>query len=223
MGCPVEDLAARLGVDETAVREAVGKVGCDEDRVVAYLIWKFMEDAGRLKLIPRSGWWYYGVKEPESVADHTFAVAVLSFVIASILRDMGEDIDPFKALAIAVFHELGESRIGDIHLEARRYIEREVLDEAERRAYEEVISPIGRVGKRVLALYEEFERRSSPEAKVVRAADKLELLFQAFTYEKHGYRTLQPFWDTAENRRDFTHYDLLRGLYEALRRLRGED
>ncbi len=189
-------------------------------KTLAQRVWVFMKDVERLKLIPRAGWWYYGIKSPESVADHTFAVASLTFVIASVLREEGFDVDPFKATVIAVFHELGESRIGDIHLEARRYIRGTDLEGAERRAYEDVVKALGEVGGEILALYREFENRSSPEALVARAADKLELLFQAFLYETYGYRTLQPFWDTAENRRDFHHHPFFSALYEALRDLR---
>ena len=194
-----------------------------DERDLARLIWRFMEDGERLKLIPRSGWWYYGIKEPESVADHTLAVAMLTFVVASHLKRRGVAIDPYKATVMAVFHELGESRIGDIHLEARRYIPAGELDEAERKAYEEVVKVLGDVGEELLNLYGEFEERRSNEALVVRAADKLELLFQALIYERHGYRTLQPFWDTAENRRDFFHFPLLKALYEALLSIKSEE
>ncbi len=194
-----------------------------DDRELARLIWRFMEDGERLKLIPRAGWWYYGIRSPESVADHTLAVAILTFVVASYLKRCGVAIDPYRATVMAVFHELGESRIGDIHLEARRYIPAEELDEAERRAYEEVVSVLGEVGKEILKLYEEFERRENDEALVVRAADKLELLFQALIYERHGYRTLQAFWDTPQNRRDFSHFPLLEALYEVLTEMRSEE
>ncbi len=194
-----------------------------DEKELARLIWRFMEDGERLKLIPRSGWWYYGIKEPESVADHTLAVAMLTFVVASFLRRQGVAVDPYRATVMAVFHELGESRIGDVHLEARRYIPPEKLDEAERKAYEEVIGVLGDVGKEILRLYDDFENRGSNDALVVRAADKLELLFQALTYEKHGYRTLQPFWNTADNMRDFGHFPLLKALYEVLVGLRSEE
>jgi len=194
-----------------------------DERDLARLIWRFMEDGERLKLIPRSGWWYYGIKEPESVADHTLAVAMLTFVVASFLKKRGVAVDPYKATVMAVFHELGESRIGDVHLEARRYIPSGKLDEAERKAYEEVVRVLGDVGEEILSLYDEFESRRNNEALVVRAADKLELLFQALIYERHGYRTLQPFWNTDENRRDFGHFPLLESLYEALIGLRSEE
>ncbi len=194
-----------------------------DERDLARLIWRFMEDGERLKLIPRSGWWYYGIKDPESVADHTYAVAVLTFVVASFLKRRGVPVDPYRATVMALFHELGESRIGDVHLEARRYIPARELDEAERRAYEEVVGVLGEVGNEILKMYGEFEGRESDEALVVRAADKLELLFQALIYERHGYRTLQPFWDTPQNRRDFHHFPLLKALYEALAEMRTKD
>ncbi|NPB02902.1 MAG: HD family hydrolase [Thermotogae bacterium] len=220
--CKARSLAERLALPLDKVERVIERVGCSPLDVLAYLVWEFMEDSQRLKLIPRSGWWYYGVKEPESVAEHTTGVAMLSFVMAAFLRELGEKVDPYKAATMALFHELGESRIGDVHLEARRYIPSEELERAEAMAYNEVVSVLGDVGNSIRDLYREFESRSSPEALVVRAADKLELLFQALSYERHGYRTLQPFWETKENWKDFHHYSLAEALYNILLLLRSE-
>ncbi len=184
---------------------------------------RFMHDGIRLKLVPRSGWWYYGIKNPESVADHVYSMSLMAMVIAEYLKRMGEDIDTGKVVKMALIHELGETRIGDIHLEARRYIPRDELDDAERRAFGDVVGVLGDISKDMMALYREFEERSSREALIVRAADKLELLFQAYMYEKFGYRNLEAFWETKENFRDFFHSQFLVVLFELMRALRGQN
>jgi len=180
----------------------------------------FMHDGIRLKLVPRSGWWYYGIKNPESVADHVYSMSLMAMVIAEYLKRMGEDVDTGKVVKMALIHELGETRIGDIHLEARRYIPRKELDEAEEKAFEDVVGVLGDISKDMLDLYREFEERSSREALIVRAADKLELLFQAYMYEKFGYRNLEAFWETKENFRDFFHNEFLAVLFELIKALR---
>jgi putative hydrolase of HD superfamily len=40
----------------------------------------FAYEAGQLKNLPRSGWLRAGIKNPESVADHSFRVAVLAYL-----------------------------------------------------------------------------------------------------------------------------------------------
>lgn len=183
----------------------------------------FMHDGIRLKLVPRSGWWYYGIKNPESVADHVYSMSLMAMIIAEYLKRMGEDIDTGKVVKMALIHELGETRIGDIHLEARRYIPREELDDAEHRAFGDVVGVLGDISKYMLDLYREFEERASKEALIVRAADKLELLFQAYMYEKFGYRNLEAFWETKENFRDFFHNEFLAVLFELIKALREQN
>ena len=191
-----------------------------ENHIKALALLSFMQEGIRLKLMPRSGWWYYGIKNPESVADHVYSMSLMALLLAEYLKEMGEDIDTGKVVKMALIHELGETKIGDIHLEARRYIDREKLDEAEERAFSDVVGILGKVSESLRELYREFDERSSREALIVRAADKLELLFQAYMYEKFGYRNLEAFWETKENFRDFFHYDFLKVVFELIRKLR---
>jgi putative hydrolase of HD superfamily len=51
----------------------------------------------------------------------------------------------------------------------------------------------------VLSLYEEFEEGKTPEAIFVRSMDKVDLLIQAFIYEKTGYKNLQNFFGEKKN------------------------
>jgi len=194
-----------------------------ENYLRASALLTFMHDGIRLKLVPRSGWWYYGIKNPESVADHVYSVSLMALIMAEYLREMGEEIDTGKVVKMALIHELGETRIGDIHLEARRYIPREELDEAERKAFGDVVGVLGKVASDLMDLYREFEERASKEALIVRAADKLELLFQAYMYEKFGYRNLEAFWETKENFRDFFHNKFLATVFELIKALREQN
>ncbi len=51
----------------------------------------------------------------------------------------------------------------------------------------------------VLSLYEEFEEGKTSEAIFVRSMDKVDLLIQAFIYEKTGYKNLQNFFGEKKN------------------------
>jgi len=65
--------------------------------------------AGKLKRISRAGWIKEHVKDPESVAEHSYRLALMT-MFASIDRE----IDQAKAIKMALVHDLAESQIGDI-------------------------------------------------------------------------------------------------------------
>ena len=48
------------------------------------------------------------------------------------------------------------------------------------------------------ALYEDYEQRQSLEARLVKAADVLDLLIQVLALERAGARGLDEFWEVAE-------------------------
>src|SRR4051812_31134562 len=70
---------------------------------------KFYGFLGKLKRLRRSGWVFKNIHDPESVADHSFAVAILTMVIAPKFK-----VDQLNAIKMALIHDLGESVIGDI-------------------------------------------------------------------------------------------------------------
>lgn len=153
----------------------------------------FFEDIERLKRVPRSGWWYYGVISPESVADHSFAVVTLSYLLATVINESNTlrgKLDVFKIVKMAILHELGETRIGDLQLEARRFLGEEYVKMAELKVVQETTRGLGKLGEELRSIYKEFIEEKSPEAKLAHLVDKLELLVQASLYHKYGHRNL---------------------------------
>ena len=57
-------------------------------------------------------------------------------------------------------------------------------------------------GEMWIACWEDYNQSSTPEARLVRDADKLEMVHQALVYERAGHRNLAEFW--AEPRWHFT-------------------
>ena len=146
-----------------------------------------------LKLLPRAGWMQRGVAQPESVAEHTFGVATLALLIG----DMYPALDRGRLLAIAQLHDMAEALLGDLPASARRLLGAEAKHAAERRAAEELFGSLPRGGE-YLALWDEYARGASPEARLVKALDRIEMLAQALAYERAGSRALTEFWDDAE-------------------------
>lgn len=68
----------------------------------------FAYEAGHLRRLPRAGWTLAGVPNGESVAEHSFRVAVLAYLIAS-----EEGANAEHAAVLGLFHDLPETRTGD--------------------------------------------------------------------------------------------------------------
>ncbi|MCE4628130.1 MAG: HD family hydrolase [Desulfurococcales archaeon] len=136
-----------------------------------------------LSSLARTGWMLRGVPSviAESVAEHSFWAAVLAFEISVRARSRGVQVDPYRAAAIALFHDIGESVIGDIPKVAG--ISRSEKAAAERRAVNSL--PISREAK---ALQEEFEDEKSVEAVIARISESLATYLKALSYERSGYR-----------------------------------
>ncbi|MGV8176227.1 MAG: HD domain-containing protein [Candidatus Bilamarchaeaceae archaeon] len=147
----------------------------------------FIFESGQLKLVKRSGWWVAGIKDPESVADHSYRAAVIAFVLA----DM-EGADPHKLASALLFHDLPESRIQDLHKISQRYVE---YDNG--KVIEEQVRPLPEgTRKRILALW----KLSTKEHDMLKDADLLEVAFQAKEYAEHGHPECRDWLENAGNR-----------------------
>ena len=175
-------------------------------------------EANELKVIPRMGWMVRGIRDGESVAEHSYAVALISMLVAD---RMQIDVDVGKLLRIALLHDLPEHMLGDIHAPATRMLGEDVKEAAEERIMQRLFGGI-EGGDEYVALWKEFVDRSSVEGRLVRAVDKLEMFTQAYQYEREGNRMLEKFWGYEMNVRDFD-FDEIRELYEELVRMREGD
>lgn len=150
--------------------------------------------AGRLKTTPRTGWVQRGVPRAESVADHSHGVAVAALLL---LDQVEGALDRARVLTMAVLHDLAESVTGDLSLGASRLLPPGAKAAAEAGAMDEVGAGLPFfAGWR--AVWDEFEAQATPEAQLVRDADRLDLLTQALVYERTtGTRELEEFWTFA--------------------------
>jgi len=146
---------------------------------------EFLRNAGDLKRIPRTGWVQAGIKEPESVADHSFRTTLLAMVLSD---QMGLDTE--KVVRMALIHDLAESKTGDLTPRQKP----DDHSENESNAMAEMLSLLPRgIGARYMGLWEEYEAQKTPEARLVHNADRIEMLVQALEYED-GSVNLDQFW-----------------------------
>ena len=167
---------------------------------------QFLSELIRLKALPRTGWLLRGVRDVESIADHVFGVAFVAMILADRAIALGLSVSVEKVMRMALLHDLSEARTGDLPSTIKPYFLGDTLKHADDQATREILQPLGEQGEKYLALWQEYEARNSLEARIVKAADKIDLLLQAREYEKGGAQNLSEFWENAEE--DFAKLDI---------------
>ena len=137
-----------------------------------------------------------GVKNAESVADHSWRVAILALILAPQLK-----VDQLKLVKMALIHDLGEALIGDIKWEKGKRVigSQEEKHKDERKAIKKMFADNPSF-KEYIDSWEEFVGQKTIEAKIVKQLDKLEMVIQALEYENSGYpsKWFDEFWENAE-------------------------
>ena len=152
----------------------------------------------RLKRLDRTGWVLRGFANgTESVAAHSFGVGVAAMLLADELRAQGVSIDVEKVLRIALLHDWAEARVGDMPRTATLYFGAEARKQAETAAFRDLTESLN--SAEYANLYHEYEERNTLEARLVKAADVIDLLVEALALERAGGRGLDEFWEVAEN------------------------
>jgi len=184
----------------------------------------FLAELMRLKSTPRIGWLLRGVRDVESVAEHSFGVAVIAMLLADRARARGVEVNVERLLRMALLHDMTEARTGDLPSTIKRYFGKAAIKAADETIAKEIFTELGDLSESYLELFFDYEHRTSVESRLVKAADKLDLLVQSREYEKGGARSLQEFWDTADS--DFAGLgidDLISDLVEELKKSRKKD
>lgn len=153
----------------------------------------------RLALLPRTGWLLRGVADPESIAEHTLGVAVVAAALVDDVRARGVAVDGERVLRMALVHDAAEIFTGDIPMPAKTDALDAALSEAEEAQLARVLPP------EMLALWRDAERGASLEARIVKAADKIQMVVKALTYEQQRRGDVRELLENARNRR---HMDL---------------
>jgi putative hydrolases of HD superfamily len=178
----------------------------------------FLDALETLKNLPRTGWRMRGIRDCESIADHCHRTTTTAMVLADALVERGVTLDVERVMRIAILHEIAESRVGDMPFPAFAYLPDGAKAEAESSAARDLLAPLGELGDRYYSVWDEFEQRETLESRVVRVADKLEMLVQAWEYERAGATNLDNFWQNVWNVRDFDAFPLAGELMDELRR-----
>jgi len=138
------------------------------------------------KELPRQGIILAGFKlnMVDTVAAHSFAVSILSYLLARELRKLYKRLDPLKVLEMAVFHDIGEALTGDVG----RYIKwdaKEAWDKVEETAIEKLEREVNFKDNKneswLQNLVISYNKRLFPYAWIVKVADSLDAAAQTNT------------------------------------------
>lgn len=158
---------------------------------------KFFNAITAVKQISRTGWVREGIRNPESVADHSFGITMLAMIFAD---KFDKPLDKEKLMKMALIHDIGELAFGDTVIDrGAKLADQKQIDEKnqqEKRKIREVFALIGDE-KEYEQLFTEIIETKTQEAKIIKQLDKLEMVMQACTYEKQQERNLEEWFVNA--------------------------
>lgn len=157
---------------------------------------QFYEMVLKLKHSVRMGWEYCKINEPERIAGHMYAMAIMTLLI-----DDNANLDRNKCMQLALVHDLAECIVGDIT--PHDDVPVNLKHKMERDAMKQLSNMIGgEMGANLLNIYTEYEEKLTPEAKFVKDLDRFDMIFTALNYEKRDNTPgkLQEFFDSTEGK-----------------------
>lgn len=155
----------------------------------------FFKIAANLKNISRQGWIdKLSLNNPESVADHTFSMAVIGMVISDL-----ENLNSEKVLKMILLHDLAESKIGDIIPDQMSIEEKQRLENS---AFDEIIKTLPEsIMSNYVEIWKEYQENTTSESQIVHQIDKFEMTLQAKIYQSQGHskEKLETFYESAKS------------------------
>jgi len=157
-------------------------------------LFRFWQYASELKREERKGWQKRVEGRVESVADHSFAVALLGLYEG---ERRGYDLE--RILKLALIHDLEEAIMGDLTPQDKARRGTTGVERDRERAIRELLLKLPPKSRpSYLNLWIDLRERRSKEARLVHELDKVEMAFQAHRYGKRtGQRKMRDFYESA--------------------------
>jgi putative hydrolase of HD superfamily len=178
----------------------------------------FFIEIGKLKRKNRKGMMFYGIKDPETTAEHTFRMTIVAWFLGTM-----ENMNIEKVIKTSLVHDLCEVYAGDItpydgllpkdekekydfvrkwphlsqEIKKKRHKEKQ---EKERRSLEKLVKNLEpKVKKEILNLWWDLEIGKTKEARFARQIDRAENLIEAFDcWQRDKNFPTKPWWQHAD-------------------------
>jgi putative hydrolase of HD superfamily len=196
--------------------------GKKKNRNTTTEVMNFIIEIGKLKRLKRTGWILRGVKNPETVAQHTFQMTIISWFLGET-----KGLDTNKTVKIALIHDLCEVYAGDQtpydpilgsdKKNAKKIMEKpprvpyakrlEWLLQKRAKEWKAIVKLTSRLPKalqdEIIELWVDFEEGLTKEGRFVSQVDKMVNLFQAIEYWKKDKKfPIIPWWIDIKERID---------------------
>ena len=135
----------------------------------------FIYECGQLKKNPRTGWLSIGIKDCESIADHSWRTAVIGLLLAKL-----EKADEEKVLKLCLLHDIHEARLGDLNYLSSRYVKKDRM-----RAAKDICKGLF-CAKEIESIMKELFEMKTKAAIIAKDADLLDMIAQAREYMDSG-------------------------------------
>jgi len=174
----------------------------------------FLIEVGKLKRIKRKGWVLRDVKDPETIAAHTFRMTIMAWLFCS-KKKLNLD----KILKMCLIHDLCEVCAGDTTpydkiLPKNKKQWKKIINkwprlskiekektflkkyQKEDKALKKLISDLPTsLKKEITNLWNDYEKGLTREGRFVRQLDRIENLLQALEYWKKDRQfSMEPWW-----------------------------
>lgn len=130
------------------------------------------------KELPRQGFIALGFKrnEADSVAAHSWACAMLAYLLATEMKKSGQKIDVDKCVKMALFHDMAETIVGDVGTFVKG-MAKGAFAPIEEEGLKWLVADLPQK-KEIVPLVEEYMQRKTLEARLVKVCDNLDALAQ---------------------------------------------
>ena len=144
---------------------------------------EFQEQVGKVKHLKRTGWVVRQVPNPETVAAHSWRMALMAIYKQKELKKIGADVN--HVIEMCLLHDIGESVIGDIVPEIHQTGSKKISAETKKKTEKEAVCFLAQKYNfsELETIFNEYENQETLEAKVVKNLDKLDMLLQAYEYQ----------------------------------------
>lgn len=177
---------------------------------------RLLSRAERLEAFPRTGWQVCGVQNPESVAAHSYMVALIACWLAD---RIDTPVDTERVLRIALVHDLSEAMLTDLPRPVKVLLGKEAVRKAEEKAAQQILAT---EPAPFLQAHDEYMEATSLEARLVKAADRIQMLAKALQYRAEKRGRTERFFDDPSTFDDYG-IPLVRAIFDRLRYYHQED
>jgi len=178
-----------------------------KELIPSLVLLNFFSEIGKLKMMPRRGWIFRRVKNPESISAHSFRLAIMAWIFGKRIPDLNTE----KIIKLALVHDLTKVYAVDstpydkilIRKEDFKKIKKEIFY----RNYKNESVALKKLDtnlpnylkKELIVCWDDFQKGLSKEGKFIRQVSRIENLLQALEYwKKNKNFPIEPWWEEAK-------------------------